>query len=63
MLGWGLAVNTTPMAASAITTGRWGGVSRWTVSTAWNATFTFFGLAAVVAGDRRDVHPSLTSRP
>jgi hypothetical protein len=47
----------------AITTGRWGGVSRWTVSTAWNATFTFFGLAAVVAGDRRDVHPSLTSRP
>jgi hypothetical protein len=44
MLGWGLAVNMTPMSASAITTARWAGVSPWTVSTAWNATFTFSAL-------------------
>jgi hypothetical protein len=44
MLGWGLAVNMTPMSASAITTARWAGVSPWTVSTAWNAIFTFSAL-------------------
>jgi hypothetical protein len=44
MLGWGLAVNMTPMSASAITTARWAGVSPWTVSTAWNAAFTFSAL-------------------
>ena len=44
MLGWGLAVNMTPMSASAITTARWAGVSPWTVSTAWNAVFTFSAL-------------------
>ncbi len=44
MLGWGLAVNMTPMSASAITTARWAGGSPWTVSTAWNATFTFSAL-------------------
>jgi hypothetical protein len=44
MLGWGLAVNMTPMSASAITTARWAGVSPWTVSTVWNATFTFSAL-------------------
>jgi hypothetical protein len=44
MLGWGLAVNMTPMSASAITTARWAGVSPWTVSTAWNASFTFSAL-------------------
>jgi hypothetical protein len=44
MLGWGLAVNMTPMSASAITTARWAGVSPWTVSTEWNATFTFSAL-------------------
>jgi hypothetical protein len=53
MLGWGLAVNMTPMSASAITTARWAGVSPWTVSTAWNAVFTFSALllswAAIVA--------------
>jgi hypothetical protein len=40
MLGWGLAVNVTPMSASAMITARWAGVSPWTVSTAWNAAFT-----------------------
>jgi hypothetical protein len=40
MLGWGLAVNMTPMSASAIITARRAGVSPWTVSTAWNAAFT-----------------------
>jgi NADH:ubiquinone oxidoreductase subunit 6 (subunit J) len=35
----------TPMSASAITTARWAGVSPWTVSTAWNAVFTFSALA------------------
>ena len=44
MLGWGLAVNMTPMSASAIATARWAGVSPWTVSTAWNAVFTFSAL-------------------
>jgi hypothetical protein len=44
MLGWGLAVNMTPMSASAITTARWAGVSPWTVTTAWNAAFTFSAL-------------------
>jgi hypothetical protein len=44
MLGWGLAVNITPMSASAITTARWAGVSPWTVSTAWNATYTLSAL-------------------
>ncbi len=44
MLGWGLAVNMTPMSASAITTARWAGVSPWTVSTAWNVVFTFSAL-------------------
>ena len=44
LLGWGLAVNMTPMSASAITTARWAGVSPWTVSTAWNAAFTFSAL-------------------
>jgi hypothetical protein len=44
MLGRGLAVNMTPMSASAITTARWAGVSPWTVSTAWNASFTFSAL-------------------
>ena len=52
MLGWGLAVNMTPMSASAITTARWAGVSPWTVSTTWNAAFTFsalvFSWAAIV---------------
>lgn len=47
MLGWGLAVNMTPMSASAITTARWAGVSPWTVSTAWNAAYT--GAALVLA--------------
>jgi hypothetical protein len=41
------------MSASAITTARWAGVSPWTVSTAWNAVFTFSALllswAAIVA--------------
>ncbi|HEY8289539.1 MAG TPA: hypothetical protein VIG49_09735 [Acetobacteraceae bacterium] len=44
MLGWGLAVNMTPMSASAITTARWAGVSPWTVSTAWNAAYTLSAL-------------------
>jgi hypothetical protein len=44
MLGWGLAVNMTPMSASAITTARWAGVSPWTVTTGWNAAFTFSAL-------------------
>jgi hypothetical protein len=44
MLGWGLGVSMTPMSASAITTARWAGVSPWTVSTAWNAAFTFSAL-------------------
>jgi hypothetical protein len=44
MLGWGLAVNMTPMSASAITTARWAGVSPWTVSTAWNAAYTLSSL-------------------
>ena len=44
MLGWGLAVNITPMSASAITTARWAGVSPWTVSTAWNAVYTMSAL-------------------
>jgi hypothetical protein len=44
MLGWGLAVNMTPMSASAITTARWAGVSPWTVSTHWNAAFTLSAL-------------------
>lgn len=44
MLGWGLAVNMTPMSASAITTARWAGVSPWTVSTAWNAAYTASAL-------------------
>jgi hypothetical protein len=47
MLGWGLAVNMTPMSASAITTARWAGASPWTVSTAWNAAFT--GSALLLA--------------
>jgi hypothetical protein len=44
MLGWGLAVNMTPMSASAITTARWAGVSPWTVSTMWNAVYTLSSL-------------------
>lgn len=44
MLGWGLAVNMTPMSSSAIITARWAGVSPWTVSTAWNAAFTLSAL-------------------
>jgi hypothetical protein len=44
MLGWGLAVNMTPMSASAITTARWAGVSPWTVSTVWNAGYTASAL-------------------
>ena len=44
MLAWGLCVNMTPMSASAITTARWAGVSPWTVSTRWNATFVFAAL-------------------
>jgi hypothetical protein len=44
MLGWGLAVNITPMSASAITTARWARVSPWTVSTAWNAVYTLSAL-------------------
>lgn len=44
MLGWGLAVNMTPMSASAITTARWAGVSPWTVSTAWNVGYTASAL-------------------
>jgi hypothetical protein len=44
MLGWGLAVNMTPMSASAITTARWAGVSPWTVSTAWNSLYTASAL-------------------
>ena len=44
MLGWGLAVNMTPMSASAITTARWAKVSPWTVSTAWNVTYTLSAL-------------------
>jgi hypothetical protein len=44
MLGWGLAVNMTPMSASAITTARWAGVSPWTVSTGWNAAYTASAL-------------------
>ncbi|HET8995628.1 MAG TPA: hypothetical protein VFN42_03080, partial [Acetobacteraceae bacterium] len=47
MLGWGLAVNMTPMSASAITTARWARVSPWTVSTAWNAAYT--GSALLLA--------------
>ncbi len=44
MLSWGLGVGMTPMSASAITTARWLGVAPWTVSTVWNATFTFSAL-------------------
>ena len=44
MLGWGLAVNMTPLSASAITTARWAEVSPWTVSGAWNAAYTFSAL-------------------
>lgn len=44
MLSWGLGVGMTPMSASAITTARWMGVAPWTVSTVWNATFTFSAL-------------------
>ena len=44
MLSWGLGVGMTPMSASAITTARWMGVAPWTVSTLWNATFTFSAL-------------------
>ncbi len=44
MLGWGLAVNMTPMSASAITTARWAGVSPWTVSTAWNTGYAASAL-------------------
>ena len=53
MLGWGLAMNMTPMSASAITTARWASVSPWTVSTVWNAAFTASALllawAAIIA--------------
>jgi hypothetical protein len=44
MLSWGLGVGMTPMSASAITTARWAGVAPWTVSTVWNAAFTFSAL-------------------
>jgi hypothetical protein len=44
MLGWGIAVNMTPLSASAITTARWAGVSPWTVSTIWNGAFTMLAL-------------------
>lgn len=44
MLGWGLAINMTPMSASAITTARWARVSPWTVSTRWNTAFTLSAL-------------------
>src|SRR5271165_3423854 len=44
MLSWGLGVGMTPMSASAITTARWAGVAPWTVSTVWNAAFTFLAL-------------------
>lgn len=44
MLGWGLAVNMTPMSASAITTARWAGVSPWTITTRWNGKFAVGAL-------------------
>jgi hypothetical protein len=44
MLSWGLGVGMTPMSASAITTARRAGVAPWTVSTVWNAAFTFSAL-------------------
>jgi hypothetical protein len=44
MLGWGVGVSVTAMSASAITTARWLGVSPFTVSTLWNARFTFAAL-------------------
>ncbi len=47
MLGWGLAVNMTPMSASAIITARWAGVSPWTVTTSWNLAYA---LSALVVG-------------
>ena len=47
MLGWGLAVNMTPMSASAIITARWAGVSPWTVTTRWNLAYS---LSALVVG-------------
>ena len=47
MLGWGLAVNMTPMSASAIITARWAGVSPWTVTTRWNLVYA---LSALVVG-------------
>ncbi len=47
MLGWGLAVNMTPMSASAIITARWAGVTPWTVTTRWNLAYS---LSALVVG-------------
>jgi hypothetical protein len=44
MLGWGLGVTMTPMSSSAIITARWAGTSPWTVTTRWNAPFTFSAL-------------------
>lgn len=44
MLGWGLAVNMTPMSASAIITARWAGVSPWTVTTRWNLAYSLSAL-------------------
>jgi hypothetical protein len=39
MLGWGLAINVTPMSATAIATARWAGVDPWTICTTWNARY------------------------
>jgi hypothetical protein len=53
MLGWGLGVTMTPMSSSAIITARWAETSPWTVTTRWNAPFTFSALllawAAILA--------------
>ena len=48
MLGWGLAINMTPMSASAIATARWAGVSPWTVSTVWNAAYAAYAASALM---------------
>jgi hypothetical protein len=62
MLGWGLAVNMTPMSASAITTARWAGVSPFTVSTVWNAAYTASALVvawlAIAAAFAVQVRPA-----
>lgn len=44
MLGWGLAINVTPMSATAIATARWAGVDPWTICTRWNARYAAAAL-------------------